>query len=252
MRENDTHARRGTLFVVATPIGNLGDITLRAVETLREVDAIACEDTRTTRKLLSHFGISRPRIAYHEHNETAASGRILRRIEAGENVALVTDAGTPVVSDPGYRVVRLCAEAGVEIVAVPGPCAAVAALSVSGLPAQPFTFVGFLPRRSAARRRALDELRDRPGTLIFYVSPHRVAAVLGDLSDVFGDRRGVVARELTKLHEEILRGSLPELARVAAEGMRGEIVVLVDGDRSGSERGGGLAKEPDASGPLLP
>lgn len=242
----------GRLFVVATPIGNLGDITLRAVQTLRAADAIASEDTRTVQKLLSHLGISKQRIAYHEHNEEAAARRILRRIQAGENIALVSDAGTPVVSDPGYRLVASCAAAGIEVVAVPGPCAAVAALSISGLSPASFRFVGFLPRRTAARRRALEELATEEATLIFYVSPHRASAALADMRDVFGDRGAVLAREMTKLHEETVRGNVAELAAAAADGLRGEIVVVVEGARAASKRrrtGDGPAGEP---GNLLP
>jgi 16S rRNA (cytidine1402-2'-O)-methyltransferase len=220
----------GRLYVVATPIGNLGDLTPRAADTLRSVDAIASEDTRRTRKLLSHFEIHTPLTAYHEHNETRASQSIVRRILDGESVALVTDAGTPLVSDPGYRLVELAAVEGIEIVTVPGPCAAVAALAISGLPPQPFHFEGFLPRRSAARRTKLESMSDLAGTLVFYVSTHRVAKALDDMLAVLGDRRAVLARELTKIHEEVLRGRLSELSEVASKRtLKGEIVVLVEG-----------------------
>ena len=225
-RESDP----GCLYVVATPIGNLGDMAERAVEVLRSVDAIASEDTRRTRKLLAHFGIRTPLVSYHDHNEERVARSLVERLERGQSVALVSDAGTPLVSDPGYRLVAMAVERDVRVSAVPGPCAAVAALSVSGLPPQPFHFLGFLPRRAGARKRRLEELAGLRGTLVFYESPHRVQAALADMSDVLGDRRAVLARELTKVHEEILRGTLATLARAAADSPpRGEIVVLVGG-----------------------
>jgi 16S rRNA (cytidine1402-2'-O)-methyltransferase len=215
---------------VATPIGNLGDVSMRAVETLRSVDAIAAEDTRRTRKLLAHYEIRTPLLAYHEHNEARAARAVVDKLLDGRSVALVTDAGTPLVSDPGYRLLDLAVREGIEVVAVPGPSAVVAALSISALPPMPFHFEGFLPRKSAARRTKLTLLSELNGTLVFYVSPHRVAAVLRDMSEVLGDRRAVVARELTKVHEEVLRGGLADLAREASERkLKGEIVVLVEG-----------------------
>ncbi len=239
---------RGRLYVVATPLGNLDDTSFRAVEVLRSVDGIAAEDTRRTRKLLSRFEIATPLIAYHEHNEERAARRIADRIVSGADVALVSDAGTPLVADPGYRLVNLCAREGIEVVAVPGPSAAVAALSISGLPPQPFFFAGFLPRRSAARRRKLDEMADLACTIIFYEAPHRIAATLRDMGEVLGDREAVVARELTKVHEEVLRGGLEELATRAEEDpLRGEIVVLVAG-RDGGRRGEGGPGRPGPPG----
>jgi 16S rRNA (cytidine1402-2'-O)-methyltransferase len=220
----------GCLYVVATPIGNLGDMSHRAVEVLRSVDAIASEDTRRTRKLLAHFEIRTPLVSYHEHNEERAARSIVERLERGQSVALVSDAGTPLISDPGYRLVTLAATHGIATSAVPGPCAAVAALSVSGLAVQPFHFFGFLPRKRAARRRRLEELSELTGTLVFYESPHRITAALRDMLGALGDRRAVVARELTKLHEEIRRGALAELADEAVvRPPRGEVVVLVAG-----------------------
>ena len=229
----------GTLYVVATPLGNLDDVTFRAVAVLKSVAAIAAEDTRRTRKLLSHFEIRTPLVSYHEHNEVAAARRIVRRLEDGDDVALVSDAGTPLIADPGYRLVALAASEGMEIVPVPGAAAAVAALSVAGLPPVPFCFVGFLPRKSAARKRRLEELADLPATLIFYESPHRMSASLRDMCEVLGDRRAVIGRELTKVHEEIVRGGLADLAEAGqGRSWRGEIVVLVAGaDRGRRDRG---------------
>ncbi|MFH1501991.1 MAG: 16S rRNA (cytidine(1402)-2'-O)-methyltransferase [Candidatus Eisenbacteria bacterium] len=218
---------------MATPIGNLADMTHRAVETLGEVDAIASEDTRRTRKLLSHYGIRTPLVSYHEHNEERAARAVVDRLLDGQSIALVTDAGTPLVSDPGYRLVELAVREGVPVVSVPGPSAVVAALSVAGLPPMPFHFEGFLPRKSAARRTKLGGLCDLRGTLVFYVSPHRVGPVLVDMLEVLGDRRAVLARELTKIHEELLRGTLSELSDEAAgRSLKGEMVVLVEGRRS--------------------
>ena len=227
----------GCLHVVATPIGNLGDMSGRAVEVLRSVDAIASEDTRRTRKLLAHFEIHTRLLSYHEHNEERAARSIVERLEQGQSIALVSDAGTPLISDPGYRLVALAIERGVAVSTVPGPCAAVAALSVSGLPPQPFHFLGFLPRKAGARRKRLECLSQLDGTLVFYESPHRVRATLADMSEILGARRAVLVRELTKVHEEIRRGTLPELADGAAGSpARGEVVLLVTG-RSSPGRG---------------
>jgi 16S rRNA (cytidine1402-2'-O)-methyltransferase len=220
----------GKLFVVATPIGNLGDATPRSIEVLKSVDAIAAEDTRRTRKLLAHFGISTGLLAYHDHNEARVSSEIVARIEGGQDVALVSDAGTPLVADPGYRLVSAAAERGIEIVAVPGPSAVVAALSVAGLPPQPFHFAGYLPRKSGQRRTRLASLAALSCTVVYYESPHRIAAALRDMFEVLGDRRAVVARELTKVHEEVIRGTLSELSSLAeGRALKGEIVVVVAG-----------------------
>jgi 16S rRNA (cytidine1402-2'-O)-methyltransferase len=232
----------GGLLVVATPIGNLGDITLRALEALRGADAIACEDTRVTAKLLARHGIRRPLIAYHEHNAARVEPQLVRRMVAGERIALVSDAGTPLVSDPGEGLVKAAIEADVEIIALPGPSAALAALAVTGLPAEPFFFAGFPPAKSGERRRFLAGLAAVPATLIVYEAPHRLAESLADMAETLGDRPAAVARELTKLHEEVLRGGLAELARSLGGGAppRGEIVVVVGPPQPEAGRGADL------------
>jgi 16S rRNA (cytidine1402-2'-O)-methyltransferase len=230
-------AMAGTLYIVSTPIGNLEDITQRALRTLREVDVIACEDTRHTRKLLNHFAIDVATISYHEHNERERSDELCAMLAAGKNIALVSDAGTPIVSDPGFRVVDLAIEKGFRVVPIPGATAFVAALSASGLPSDQFLFAGFLPPRASARRARLEELRAIQATLIFYEAPHRIAPALRDAVDILGNRQAVVARELTKLHEEFVRGSLNELAEHFSESnkARGEIVLLITGLQSGGD-----------------
>ncbi|HML17544.1 MAG TPA: 16S rRNA (cytidine(1402)-2'-O)-methyltransferase [Bryobacteraceae bacterium] len=219
----------GTLFIISTPIGNLEDITMRAVRLLREADVIACEDTRQTRKLLDHFGISKPMLSYHEHNEAARSAELIERLRAGENVGLVSDAGTPLVSDPGYRLVTAAIGAGISVVPVPGPSAVMTALAAAGLATDSFRFCGFLPPKTSARRKLLEELKNESCTLVFYEAPHRVLAALDDVTATMGARPVVVARELTKLHEEFLRGTAEEVrARLAARPVvRGEIVLLI-------------------------
>jgi 16S rRNA (cytidine1402-2'-O)-methyltransferase len=225
------NARRmsGTLYIVATPIGNLEDITQRALRVLREVDLVACEDTRHTQRLLNHFGIKTKTVSYHEHNERERSEELCRLLESGKNIALVSDAGTPLVSDPGFRVVNAAIERDFSIVAIPGAAAFVAALVASGMPVDQFLFVGFLPSRTNARRVKLETLREVPATLIFYEAPHRLAAALKDALAVLGNRRAVVARELTKLHEEIARGSLADLTKGVSDRqlVRGEIVLII-------------------------
>jgi 16S rRNA (cytidine1402-2'-O)-methyltransferase len=220
----------GTLYLVSTPIGNLEDITHRAVRLLGEVDVIACEDTRHTKKLLNHYGIKTQAISYHEHNESERAAELLQRLKQGADVAVVSDAGTPGISDPGFRLTRLAIENGVTVVPVPGASALIAALVSSGLPTDEFFFVGFLPARSGARRTRLTELRAIRATLIFYEAPHRIAATLRDAQEILGEREAVVARELTKMHEEILRGRLGELAAhfASAENARGEMVLIID------------------------
>ena len=222
-----------TLYVVATPIGNLGDLSPRAQEVLRSVAAVCAEDTRHTRPLLAHFGIDKPLIALHDHNEEAIAGRIVARLLAGEPLAVVSDAGTPLVSDPGFRLVRAARAAGVKVSPVPGACAAIAALSVAGLPSDRFLFEGFLPAKAGARRDRLQRLASETATLVFYESSHRIAESLADMAAVFGgERPAVVARELTKLFETVLDGSLGELlARVEADDnqRKGEFVVMVQG-----------------------
>jgi 16S rRNA (cytidine1402-2'-O)-methyltransferase len=220
----------GTLYLIATPIGNLEDITHRAVRLLGEVDVIACEDTRHTRKLLNHYGINTRTISYHDHNERERSLELIERLKAGADVAVVSDAGTPGISDPGFRLARIAIDNEVRVVPVPGASALISALVASGLPTDEFFFGGFLPARTGARRARLTELRLLPATLIFYEGPHRIAATLKDALEVLGERQAVVARELTKLHEEIARGSLSELAErfSAPESARGEMVLIVD------------------------
>ncbi len=199
-----------TLYIVATPIGNLADITHRAIQILKDVDLIAAEDTRHTHKLLQHYGIRTKTISYHEHNEQQRSEELLGRLLEGSDVAIVSDAGTPGINDPGFRLVRLAIENNIPVVSVPGPSAVVTALVASGLPTDEFFFGGFLPARSGARRNRLVGLRDVPGTLVLYEAPHRLRATLKDAAEVLGGRQAVVARELTKLHEELRRGTLTE------------------------------------------
>ncbi len=216
------------LYIVATPIGNLGDITVRALSVLARASAIRCEDTRHTRALLTHFGISTPLRPYHEHNAAAERPSILADLAAGKAVALVSDAGTPLVSDPGYKLVRDALAAGHHVESVPGPSAVLAALTCSGLPTDTFLFVGFLPARSAARRARLAELADVRATVVFFEAPSRVSDSLTDLAAVLGPRPAAVARELTKLHEEVLSGRLDELAAgLSGKEWKGEIVILV-------------------------
>ena len=219
----------GTLYLVATPIGNLKDITLRALETLRLADVIACEDTRHTRKLLNHFEISRPLVSYHEHNERERSDELISRLAAGESVAVVSDAGTPAINDPGFVIVRKAIEAGIEVVPIPGPVAFVSAVTASGASTDSIFFGGFLPSKSGDRRKRLGELASVPATLVFYESPNRIARSLADCLDVLGNRHAAVARELTKLHETIVRGDLKTLAEsFAAAPVKGEIVLVID------------------------
>jgi 16S rRNA (cytidine1402-2'-O)-methyltransferase len=230
----------GALVIVATPIGNLSDISPRAIETLRNADLIACEDTRQTLKLLNHYGIQKPLVSYHDFNEEKKAAEIGRKIRDGLNVALVSDAGTPGISDPGYRLVRYCREQGLHVFSIPGPNAALTALAASGLPCDEFFFAGFLPSKKAARREKLEELRALRPSLIFYEAPHRIEGTLTDLLEVFGDREVCIARELTKIHEEFLFGKLSEVrSKVKA---LGEFVIVVAG--SGGE------EKPVSKGPL--
>jgi 16S rRNA (cytidine1402-2'-O)-methyltransferase len=219
----------GTLYLVATPIGNLADITHRAIDVLSKVALIACEDTRHTRKLLQHYGIVTKTISYHEHNEQERARQLIELLREGKDVAVVSDAGTPSISDPGFRLVRAAIENDLPVVPVPGPSALISALIAAGLPTDEFFFGGFLPARSNARRARLNELRSVPGTLVFYEAPHRLAETLKDALEILGEREAVVARELTKLHEEIKRDRLSVLAEhYAKEEPRGEIVLLID------------------------
>ncbi|MGH9822462.1 MAG: 16S rRNA (cytidine(1402)-2'-O)-methyltransferase [Blastocatellia bacterium] len=220
----------GSLYLVATPIGNLEDITLRALRILREVDLIACEDTRHARKLLSHFDISKPLVSYHEHNERERTEELVQKLEAGTNIALTSDAGMPLISDPGYRLVCEASAHGIAVVPIPGASAVITALAASGLPTDEFVFAGFLPRKRGARRTRFNDFLLTPSTLVFYETPHRIKEALEDAREVLGDRPAAIARELTKLHEEIVRGTLSEIeARVAEKAPRGEFVLMIAG-----------------------
>jgi len=229
----------GVLYIVATPIGNLEDITLRALRVLKEVDLIAAEDTRHTRRLLGHYGIGTALASYHEHNEKTKAAQLIQRIQAGSSVALVCDAGTPLVSDPGYRLVREAIAAGVRVVPIPGPSALTAVLGASGLPTDAFAFEGFLPAKKAARRQKLTALRNERRTMVFYEVPHRLEDSLKDLLEILGNREAVIGREVTKIHEEFLRGALQDLAcRTGAGAWRGEITLVVAGAGVEEDRDG--------------
>ena len=231
----------GTLYLVATPIGNLEDITRRALRILGEVDRVAAEDTRHTRRLLEHYGISVPVESLFEHNERARVPGLIQRLTEGENVAVVTDAGSPAVADPGYPLVRAAVEAGIRVESVPGPSAVIAALQVSGLPTDAFTFAGFLPVKPGARRRRLEELSGRRETVVAFESPHRIEACLEDVEALWGERPIALARELTKVFEQVLRGSAREVREsLTAENRRGEMVLVLSGltrKSAGSEEG---------------
>lgn len=225
------------LYVVATPIGNLSDVTIRALMTLAAADAVLAEDTRVTKRLLAHYGIATPLVSYHEHSAESVRERMIARLQEGQALALVSDAGTPLVSDPGYRLVEAAIEVGLPVIPIPGPSAALAALVVSGLPTDRFFFEGFLPAKSGPRRARLAELADIPGTLVLYEAPHRLLESLQDAAEVLGPRPATVARELTKFYETVRRGTLPELASLygAEAAPKGEIVLLI-GAASGEEK----------------
>ena len=236
----------GVLYIVATPIGNLEDITFRAVRILKEVDLVAAEDTRHSRKLLTHLGISKPLTSYFDHNQNFKGNYLLDRLREGISVALISDAGTPCISDPGYQLVRDAIKVGIPVVPIPGASAVLAALSAGGLPTDTFTFVGFLPPRAGTRRKRLATLKDETGVLVLYESPKRLLATLADIRDIYGDREVVVARELTKIHEEFIRGE----ASTVLEGLRerqikGEVVLLIGAQAEREE-----AELPDAVDPL--
>lgn len=219
----------GTLFLVATPIGNLQDISFRAVETLKTVDLIACEDTRHTRKLLTHFGVKNKLVSYHEHNEIERAEEFAALLESGKSVAVVSDAGTPGIADPGFRLVQKAREIGAKIVPIPGAVAFVNALIVSGLPTDSLFFGGFLPSKKSERQNRLGEVKAIPATLCFYETPHRIAKSLADCLEILGNRRAVVAREITKLHEEIIHGNLEDLQkRFSEKQTKGEIVLMIE------------------------
>lgn len=225
----DDSREAGKLYIVSTPVGNLADITLRALETLRTVDLIAAEDTRRTRKLLSYFEIHKPTVSYHEHNARTRGSELLEKIVSGKSVALVTDAGTPCISDPGYLLVEAALARQIELVAVPGPTALISALVVSGLPPQPFVFLGFPPAKGAERRRFFEKYATLDMTLLLYESPNRLEKTLKSMEAVWGDRKMAVARELTKLHEEVFRGRISEALSHFAGEVRGEIALVVEG-----------------------
>ncbi len=239
------NGEHGKLYVVGTPIGNLEDITLRAIRTLKEADLIACEDTRRTQKLLNAYKIQTPTVSYHEHNEMTRAPELVIQMEEGASIALVADAGMPVVSDPGFRLVHLAVRHGIPVIPVPGASAFVAALAASGLPVDKFRFLGFLPSRKGERRRALEELKDATRTLIFYEAPHRLLEMLKDAREVLGERDIVIAREVTKVHEQFVRGSIGSaLEHLKGRPAKGEITLLI-GPHSVSEAG--AAAPPSAS-----
>src|SRR3990172_2841155 len=225
---------KGKLYIVSTPIGNLEDITLRALRVLKEVDLIACEDTRVTKKLLSHYRIQKPLTTYHEHNEREKAVELLSLLEAGKNIAIVSDAGTPGVSDPGYRLVSLASEKGIEVISIPGPCAAIGAVSVSGLSTSSFTFFGFLPKSAKKRKEFLESIREHPQTIIVYESPNRVIETLKDIFEILGDRQASISRELTKMFEENLRGKLSEVLETLSQRgkLKGEFTAVIEGSRN--------------------
>lgn len=239
---------KGVLYVVATPIGNLEDITLRALRVLREADLIACEDTRHTRKLLDHYSIARPVLSYHEHNEQERARALVKKLEQGLTIAQVSDAGMPSIADPGYRVIKLAIERGIPVRPVPGPSAVITALAGSGLPTDSFEFLGFLPARSGQRRTALERLRSTTASVVLYEAPHRIREMLSDIVQVLGPERPVViARELTKVHEEFLRGTAGELReRIGDRELKGEITLLIGRGEASS----GLSPAADSAADL--
>jgi 16S rRNA (cytidine1402-2'-O)-methyltransferase len=220
----------GILYLVATPVGNLEDISLRALRILKEVDLIACEDTRHTAKLLTHYGIRTHSQSYHKFNEESRAQQLVQMLREGKNIALVSDSGTPLVSDPGYELVSSCRREGIQVIPIPGPSAAIAALIASGLPADSFCFSGFLPSKGSLRKRRLEELAGLPVTLILYEAPHRLLSSLEDMVAILGPRRATVARELTKIHEELLHGTLPELLNLlqTRDRVQGEITLVIE------------------------
>ena len=251
MTESRSTGAGGILYLVATPIGNLEDITRRALRILGEVDRVAAEDTRRTRVLLEHFGIATPVESLFEHNERARVPGLIRRLEAGETLAVVTDAGSPAVADPGYPLVRAAIAAGIRVESVPGPSAPIAALQVSGFPTDAFTFVGFMPVKRGARRRRLEEWSRRRETIVAFESPHRIEACLEDLEAVWGERPVALARELTKVFEEVVRGSAREIREaLTAERRRGEMVLVLSGWTREERRAEGAEHEERALPPL--
>ncbi|MFN3479277.1 MAG: 16S rRNA (cytidine(1402)-2'-O)-methyltransferase [Thermodesulfovibrionales bacterium] len=221
---------RGVLYIVSTPIGNLEDITLRALRILKEVDVIAAEDTRHSAKLLNHYGIKKPVISYWEEKEKVRSEEIIKRLQSGQSIALISDAGTPGISDPGEVVIRKALDEKFDVIPVPGPSALIAALSVSGLPLREFTFIGFLPSKGTQRQKVLQELSMERRTLVFYEAPHRIIETLQDMHDIFGNRNAAVFKELTKIHEEVFRGPLEKvISEVKGSKVAGEFVIVIEG-----------------------
>lgn len=221
---------KGTLYVVSTPIGNLEDITLRALKVLKEVDVIAAEDTRHSLKLLTHYGISKPLISYWSEREKVQSAEILEKLHSGQSVALISDAGTPGISDPGAVLIKKAIEEGIRVISIPGPSALIAALSISGLSTEEFTFIGFLPSKRSHRQKVLKDLSLEPKTLVFYEAPHRVLETLTDMEEIFAERKAALVKEISKIHEEVLRGSIPEILNELEESaIAGEYVIVVEG-----------------------
>lgn len=222
----------GKLYIVSTPIGNLEDITIRAIRILKEVDVIAAEDTRHSRKLLNHYGITKPMISYWSEKEKVRSGEIIEKLHSGLSVAIISDAGTPGISDPGAVLIKRAIDEGIDVLPIPGPSAAIATLSVSGLATGEFTFIGFLPPKAVQRQKRLNELALEPRTLIFYEAPHRIFEALKDMEEIFGQRRAALAKEITKMHEEILRGTISEiLDMLETRTIAGEYVMIVEGKK---------------------
>ncbi|MER3446558.1 MAG: 16S rRNA (cytidine(1402)-2'-O)-methyltransferase [Candidatus Dadabacteria bacterium] len=228
---------KGKLYIVSTPIGNLEDITLRALRILKEVDLIACEDTRVTKKLLSRYQIHKPLTSYHEHNEREKAEELLSIVESGKNIAVVSDAGTPGISDPGYRLVSLASEKGIEVISIPGPSAAIAALSISGLPTSSFIFLGFFPKSDKKRREFLESVREYRHTLIFYESSNRIIETLKIMLETLGNRRASISREITKVFEETLRGEISNIIQTLKqrEGIKGEFTIILEGKYNKSD-----------------
>jgi len=228
---------KGKLYVVSTPIGNLEDISLRAIRILKEVDLIACEDTRNTRKLLSHYEIKKPLTSYHEHNEKEKARELLRQLRAGKNIALVSDAGTPGISDPGFRLVKIASENEIDVISIPGPTAAIAAISISGLPTSSFSFFGFIPKIKSKRREFLREIQEVRHAFVFYESPRRVLETLNDTVEILGDRHISLSRELTKMFEETIRGKISSVIQILKKKkvIKGEFTVVVEGNKDMNE-----------------
>ncbi|MEW6740232.1 MAG: 16S rRNA (cytidine(1402)-2'-O)-methyltransferase [Nitrospirota bacterium] len=222
----------GKLYIVSTPIGNLEDITLRAIRVLKEVDVIAAEDTRHSRKLLTHYGITKPMISYWSEKEKVRSEEMIEKLRSGLSIAIISDAGTPGISDPGAVLIKRAIDEGIDVVPIPGPSAAIAALSASGLSTEEFTFIGFLPPKTAQRQKRLNELALEPRTLIFYEAPHRILDMLSDMKEIFAERNAVLAKEITKMHEEILRGTISEILNILENRtIAGEYVIIVEGKK---------------------